>query len=363
MSAEVLPVGSKLDEILNSGINHDVDSAPMKVWDKGVFLNELQRQGIVLSTENPDGGLVADRGLRKGTYKGTQLALTEMYSIVEESAVSHFNSQGYEPIFPTQRTLEQKQTIYQWSDAESDKFGYPPHLKSLPADELPGPEGQERKDGVGQIFNKEKQGFVQLIAQAVGFLIPDTINHEDTPYAGPTLADCEKWNKDHQSEATDIMKGRNIGEHADWYSDARFAQQHLSGVNPSTIEAAASEKVEEYVVEAGKQGLEDMKKLLEEGQDILIQDYSYFREATGIKDEDSFKNTVPELKPDQKTPTGNFTFRYACAPVVIFQLNSDGRLHPLAITLDYKGSLNKSITIFNRRLTPDDKGDVDEKDD
>ncbi|KAK7397655.1 hypothetical protein QQX98_012981 [Neonectria punicea] len=367
MSAAVQPppysakAPPSLDQILNSDIKYDVESDSMSVWDKGVFLNELQRQGIVLSTDNDgalDGTLVADAGLKKGTYKGTQMALTEMYSIIEESAAAHYNARGFEPIFPTQRDLSQKQSVYQWSDG-TDR--YPPHLKELPDDE------KEGDGGVGQIFNQDKQNFVALIAKTVSFLIPASIDHTDTPYKGPTIADCEKWNKDNQSPDTDIMKGRNIGEHADWYSDARFAQQHLSGVNPCTIESAPAEKVKAYVDEAGKQGLEGMQKLLSDGQDLLIQDYSYFREATGVKDDQAFTNAVPDLKIDPQTgnpvQTGKYTFRYCCAPVVVFQLHSDGRLHPLAITVDYKGSLDNSITIFNRRLIPDDKGDIDEKDD
>ena len=158
------------------------------------------------------------------------------------------------------------------------------------------------------------------------------------------------------------MKGENIGSLADWYSDARFAQQHLSGVNPSTIETATPEKVKAYIDEAGKQELGGMKKLLSESRFLLIQDYSYFREATGVTNEQEFINTVSDVDANQK-PIGEPVFRYACASVVIFQLHEDGRLHPLAITLDYRGTLEKSITIFNRRLNPDDKGNVDEKDD
>lgn len=77
-----------LSDILNGKINHDVEEDPMVVWDKGVFLNELQRQGLVLSTQNDgsiDGKLAASTGLKKGTYKGTQLALTEIYSLIEEA--------------------------------------------------------------------------------------------------------------------------------------------------------------------------------------------------------------------------------------------------------------------------------------
>lgn len=105
-----------------------------------------------------------------------------------------------------------------------------------------------------------------------------------------------------------------------------------------------------------------MKRLLSEGKDLFIQDYSYFREATGVGNEETFQNIIMELDAEDKE-TGEKAIRYACASVIIFQLHSDGRLHPLAITIDYRGTLDKSVTIFNRRLTPDDNGKVDEKND
>ncbi|KAF2626469.1 lipoxygenase 1 [Macroventuria anomochaeta] len=346
----------RLGDILRRDITYDVEEDDMTVWDKGIFINELLKQGIVLKTSDPgtvDGSLAATRGLRQGTYKGTRLALTEIYSLVEEAAVSHFDTQGFEPIIPKKRDLPQKKDIYKWSKPSED--GYPPHLNTVP------PEQDNGAPGVGNIFDTKKLGFVSLIAKAMSFIIPDDVIKTGTPFEGPTLADCEKYNREHPSQKTDIMNGENVGNKADWYSDACFAQQHLSGVNPSTIEKASIEKVEAYIAEAGRQGLDGMKKILSEGKDLLIQDYSYFREATGLNDEEEFRNVVPELV-DGK-PTGNTALRFACAPVVIFQLHCDGRLHPLAITIDHKGSLSKSITIFNRRLAPNDKSDVDEKDD
>lgn len=77
-----------LDEILNSKVNYAVEDDPLEVWDKGVFLNELLRQGIVLNTDKTgalDGKLVARKGLETGTYMGTRLALTELYKILEEA--------------------------------------------------------------------------------------------------------------------------------------------------------------------------------------------------------------------------------------------------------------------------------------
>ncbi|GJC86499.1 putative linoleate 9S-lipoxygenase 4 [Colletotrichum liriopes] len=355
---------SELDRILNAGIKYPVEESTMDVWDKGVFLNELQRQGIVLGT-GKDGlvndNLVARSGLEKGTYKGTQLALTEIYSLVEDSAASHFDTQGFEPIFPTRRTLEQKQALYKWSDPAD---GLPPHLNDLPDDEKATDEGlpqPDRPNGVGSIFDKNALQVVRQIGQAVSFIIPGDMAHEDTPYEGPTLAKCEAWNRLNLKEGKDIMQGANIGQHDDWYSDARFAQQHLSGVNPSTIEAAPADRIQGYITEARKQGLTAMETLLCEGKDLLMQDYSYFREATETANDTPFQCKVWELNA-QNNPTGQNASRYACAPVVIFQLLEDGRLHPLVITIDFKGSLDDSITIFNKRTTPDEGG-VDEKED
>ncbi|KAJ4312486.1 hypothetical protein N0V94_007417 [Neodidymelliopsis sp. IMI 364377] len=349
----------ELSEVLKRKIKYNVEDDDMVVWDKGIFLNELHRQGIVFKTNKDgivDGTLAAGRGLRKGTYKGTRMALTEIYNLIEEAATSHFDTQGFEPIIPKKRDLSQKQDIYKWSNPSVD--GFPPHLDTVPADQ------KDKAPGVGNIFDTSELGFVTRIAQVMSFIIPDSITHEGTPFAGPTIADCEKYNLEHPSANTDIMNGENLGSKADWYSDARFSQQHLSGVNPSTIERATPEKIKGYVDEAGKQGLENMQRLLSDGKDLYIQDYSYFREATGLSNEEDFRNVVPEMTdPVSKQPTGKIAFRFACAPIVMFQLHSDGRLHPLVITLDYKGSLDSSITIFNRRLTPADKGDVEERED
>lgn len=81
-------LGNKLNDILRGGIKFNVENDPMVVWDKGVFLNELLKQGIVLSTNKNDaitGGVAAKKGLMKGTFKGTSMALTEIYSLIEEA--------------------------------------------------------------------------------------------------------------------------------------------------------------------------------------------------------------------------------------------------------------------------------------
>ena len=266
--------------------------------------------------------------------------------------MSHFDVQGFEPIIPRKRDPAQKKDIYNWSDP---KDGYPPHLLVVP------PEQANGAPSVGNIFDLKALGSIQKVAQVVSFIIPEDITKEGTPFQGPGLAGCEQYNREHLSPKTDIMDGENLGNKADWYSDARFAQQHFSGVNPCTIERADAHTRETCATEANKQGLNDMKSILLNGEDIFVQDYSYFREATGVSNDKEFRNDIPELSGGK--PTGNMASRFACAPVVIFQLHCDGRLHPLAITIDHKGSLDNSVTIFNRRLTPDDQNEVDEKDD
>ncbi|KID99207.1 lipoxygenase 1, partial [Metarhizium majus ARSEF 297] len=352
-------ITDRLHQILTGHNTHDVEKATMEVWDKGVFLNELQRQGLVLATDkdgNLSGNLAATRGLRRGTYKGTRLALTEFYNLIQEAAFSQFDTKCYEPIIPQRRRLEEKQAIYQWSKTADD--GYPPHLY------VPKGEQVTVVNDDGPIFDQAGLGLVGTISQAVSFLVPQEISHQGTPYYGPTLADVEAYNREHPSPSTGIMDGKNIGFLPDWFSDARFAQQHFSGVNPTTIAAAPAATVREYVAQAKKQGLADMVELLEVGKDLLIQDYSYFRKATGLGDNEPFINVIYELdNPKDPKPTGRTANRYGCASVIIFQLHNDGRLHPLAITIDYKGSLDNSVTIFNNRLHPDAWGVVTEAQD
>lgn len=80
----------RLGDILGKKIQHDVEDDALDVWDKGIFTNELLKQGIVLKTSGTGGvnvSLAASQGFRKGTYRGTRLALTEIYSLVEEAYV------------------------------------------------------------------------------------------------------------------------------------------------------------------------------------------------------------------------------------------------------------------------------------
>jgi hypothetical protein len=44
------------------------------------------------------------------------------------------------------------------------------------------------------------------------------------------------------------------------------------------------------------------------------------------------------------------TSRWACAAVTLFQLDATGTLHPLAIVIEYKGTMEDSVVIYNKRL-------------
>jgi hypothetical protein len=90
---------------------------------------------------------------------------------------------------------------------------------------------------------------------------------------------------------------------------------------------------------AAKLGNKDALTFIETAspKSLYVQDYSYFRSAMG-------------LQPTAELASGDG--RYGCAPVALFHLDDKGRLHPLAIVVDYKSSMDASVVIFNKRMTP-----------
>ncbi|KAF3805208.1 hypothetical protein GCG54_00010485 [Colletotrichum gloeosporioides] len=306
------PHFARYRDILNSEIPNQVEDAPMDVWDRGVFLNELQRQRIALRPDangETDGSLVADQGLEKGTYQGTY-------------ATSSFAARGVDAPFPVKRELADKQAVCIWSNPADS---YPPHLE-LPQklhDDL-----EKYQLDMNQIpnFNKDYRDYINAVAQAFTQLVPADIAMEGAPFAGPTILKCEEYNRSNPRPKTYIMDGENLGNPLDWYSDARFAQQLLSGVNPSTITKASTEIIKAFANEAGKQGLQNMMDLLSQTKDFLAPDYSYFRKA---------------MQPGFHTLWPTLDSLRLCADCHL-QLHDNGRLHPLAIALDFKGSLENS---------------------
>ena len=68
----------------------DVKDYRLKHWDKGVFSLELLNLSITPPTVNISDGVVSGHieipagQVKEGTYSGTQLALTEMFSRIEK---------------------------------------------------------------------------------------------------------------------------------------------------------------------------------------------------------------------------------------------------------------------------------------
>ncbi|KAG9118499.1 hypothetical protein FRC07_006955 [Ceratobasidium sp. 392] len=216
----------------------------------------------------------------------------------------------------TLASLQENKNLYQWELND----GYPPHVSKVP----PGDE----KSG---IFN------VQALLQVGGMLKPnDEISAQyfrlaPNPQVPMSLDALVEYNQSQRAPPGDRKK-------RDWYSDAVFAQQHFTGTNATTI-TLAKDWIAAFEERAEAFENVEMLNLLRSAPatSLYVQDYSYFRSAMGLSDE-------------KELASGDG--RYGCAPVALFQLGDNGHLHPLAIVIDYKGSMAASVVIFNKRLTP-----------
>lgn len=269
------------------------------------------------------------------------------------SYASFFDILAIEPTIPRSIPLEEKRSMYQWSDG-TDK--YPPHLAVIPD-----------KDNVHifKIFNAlgliqtgallkklvPSDDFLGRIGRKIWEARRKLVGISSMPYAGTTIAEIEERNRHNRKTGTDVMRGQNIGDLSDWYSDARFAQQYLTGANPTTITLASDEWLAKFINAAEKQNPKAVDLFRTAGpKSFYIQDYSYFRDA--IKASADYEMVAE----------GSEGKRWSCASVSLFQLHPDGRLHPLAIVIDYKGSMDNSVTIFNKRLHPSDSTDSEKTD-
>lgn len=186
-------------------------------------------------------------------------------------------------------------------------------------------------------------------------LLPSTPVVGGSPAEGPRIADVEKYNRDQidlvkngKRFIQDIFNRPNVGELKDWYSDARFAQQHFTGTNPTTIEWASCSWIRHFIRAATTKEDADAKETIakladKDSKSLYVQDYSYFRKAAGIKDPEA------EIKRSGGWLRRNGD-RWGCAAVCLFFLDAKGMLYPLAIVPDWRGSLEASVTIYNREL-------------
>ena len=240
-----------------------------------------------------------------------------------------------------EENLQEKRKLYRWTT----EGGYPPYLQAIP--------DQDAVDKF-KIFDPERFATVQA----------DRIAGEIAQFFAPlgggnvTMASIEQRYIDLRKAAVaagqpDVYTAPNVGLRPDWYTDAVFSQQHFTGVNPTGLKQASEDWIAAFAEVASEQKNKAAQALLSTSRSsFYVVDNSDYRYVLG-------------LAPD--TPivaTGAGQPAFGCSSVTLFSLSNTGKLHPVAICLDYKGSLkaDKSVTIFNKRLTPEAQG-VDENTD
>ncbi|KAJ6442468.1 cutinase [Purpureocillium lavendulum] len=340
----------------------NIKDVPLADMDPGVFNSEAVKLKLYAkpnqtNLEQPPS--LANGNITKGTYSGTQAALTHSYNRIERSYESYFDVLQVEPTLPRYIDLSPKKEIFQYSpypkNADGSLTQYPPHLEHIPA---------EDQVSLLKIFNA--LGLAEA-AVLIKQIVPNTIigktatwsldlvngNISDAAYQGSKIKAYEAYNKNHRKSGTDIEQGANLGLLPDWYTDRRFADQSFTGTNPTTIEKIDKDLLNEFIETAKRNGHNDWAELLPKANDgsLFVQDCRYFRAAIGAQpDEDLF----------HKEPESDNS--WACAAVTLFQLHPNGKLHPVAIVCDYKSSMANSVTIFNQRKTPDESSDKEESD-
>jgi len=238
-----------------------------------------------------------------------------------------FDIAGFQPILGGVRTLAEKQDIYDFQPPGSDK--YPPHLNHIP-----------KKDEVAitTIFN-----LAALIQTTL--IINSLWTHWTTPdpiYGVKTIDEIIANDRKFRQQGREVYADTNIGDRDDWFSDDVFAQQQFTGVNPVSITIAPPDSlwVTNFKAAATTQKRDDVLALIgSRDSSLYVADYSYFRKAIGVS---------PEAELSSDTDLN----RYGCSPVGLFNLTKEGKIHPVGIIIDYKGSVEDSVTIFNKCLTP-----------
>lgn len=235
------------------------------------------------------------------------------------------------------RPFDRQREQYQWQEVSDPP--YPPHCKSIPRD---------ANVKLLEIFDMSR-----LISAAVStvsdvprglssFLYGDTI--------APTMAGIEQRMRTLTKKKRNIGSVPSIANRPDWFTDAVFAQQSFTGLNPTSIAKASAEWIQRFKKAANDQGRKPMYTLLNttQAETLYVQDYSYFRSSCGAAPHSVLQSD------DGK--------RFGCAAVTLFQLSQEGALHPLAIVLDYRASMDNSVCIFNRRLHPSDPSENEASD-
>ncbi|KAK5988890.1 putative linoleate 9S-lipoxygenase 4-like protein [Cladobotryum mycophilum] len=295
--------------------------------------------------------------------------MTQVYGRVESSYNAFYNVMEVEPNWPRLLNLQQAKQTFNWETevpwGDGSYIKYPPHLKNIPDDE---------KSPVFAIFDKlgllETQAimrpfipktFWEKLAEPLYKWVLDQIKAKNGNIDGISKANSihafETFNRSNRKRATDISNGQNLGLLPDWYTDRRFAEQAFAGTNPTTllrITKAEGNLLQEFTAAAKRHGYSEWYKRLDRDvkpDSLYVQDHRYFRKAFGAHPDE-------ELEHQEKGSGHN----RACAAVTLFELHENGILHPVAIVIDYKSTMEGSVTIFNKNILPSSKEQDESKD-
>ena len=274
---------------------------------------------------------------------------------------------NFEPTVPSPLSMEEKKQFFAFTDGSD---GYPPHLNlagNKPAAEAEASGVQKSTLSPCKIFSLMR--LLQLssllptimpktfLVSTAGKVANALLGGMGTPDAGEKLGDIEEYNRKMRAKwlFKDIYCLPNVGDLEDWFADARFAQQHFTGTNPTTIERASEQWILHFAGAsqdlADKRAQEVIMALGHGSPDSLyVQDYSYFRGAAGMDKSAIIKCEFEETYKEGGKIKTRKSHRYGCASVCLFYLNDSGVLQPLSIVIDWRGSADKSVTIYNREL-------------
>ncbi|KAJ3511049.1 hypothetical protein NMY22_g15780 [Coprinellus aureogranulatus] len=226
-----------------------------------------------------------------------------------------------DPSLSDEENLKKKRELYHWTTQN----GYPPYLQAIPS-----------QDAIDTFKIFDPNRFQAVQAQNIPGEIGQFFSAFGTDKV--TMASIEQRYRDLHKAAMeagqpDVYTAPNVGLRSDWYTDAVFAQQQLTGVNPTGLKRASQEWIEAFAQVAVDQKNTAAQQLLAGPSSFYIVDNSDYRYILGLAADAPIVSTGTAL--------GSF-IRW-----------------PFAV--DYRGSLKAetSVTIFNKRLTSDATG-VDE---
>ncbi|KAH8588241.1 lipoxygenase [Bisporella sp. PMI_857] len=280
-------------------------------------------------TSGNDGSMPGRLDLTK-RFTVSKMDMTTLLQAIETTYIKHIEEAKFEPVRQLARTFTIQKEQYQWAEPSSTLPNYPPYLAVIP---------MEDRSGILQIFDRAK--FIE-VAVALCSEIPRGISSflYGEPL-GKNMVQLEAGMRRLSKQRKNVGNIRTIAEREDWYTDSVFAQQSFTGSNPTTITKATAEWVRRFMNAANAQGNKSTYTLLSAipADEIYIQDNSFIRSAVHAQPDEAL------CSEDGK--------RFGCASVMLLHLNQEGQLHPLAVVCDYKGSMENSICIFNRRLSAD----------